>query len=102
MLVEVGIYGAYSDENGRYVIEDIPDGDYLVETDPVGYFPYSIPVNTALTSKHDVYLAPDPSECTNDGILIGVVIDAKTGQPLDGIAVFLSGQPGTITGSATG
>lgn len=85
----------FSDFNGNYVLENIPDGDYLLSVWRQSYHPYfyngvqSWPMATPIVLENgtaiviDVILEPHEMHT-----ITGIVMDYQTNLPLEGAVIF--------------
>jgi len=76
-----------TDENGAYLIEDIPVGSYKVVSKAKDYYPAftEVQIQAGETAQADFELNPCINGAT--GNLSGIVIDAVTGEPIVGAKV---------------
>ncbi len=88
-----GILGVqYTDSEGNYICDSIPDGTYEVSAFNEGYFPetYPEPVTVAIgetTAGIDFALSP----FGEPGSISGTVIDATTELPIENVYISASG-----------
>jgi hypothetical protein len=85
----------YSDINGNYVLENIPDGEYLLSVWRQSYHPYfynavpSWPMATPIVLENGTAIVIDvilePHEMYT---ITGIVMDGQTNLPLEGAVIF--------------
>ncbi len=79
-------HSAVTDENGEFVIEGIPAGDYTAKAVKRGYAPASQDVTITADTETVVTFEMEPPQV---GSLSGTVIDAETGEAVDHAVVIL-------------
>lgn len=83
---------AVTDSNGRFVLDVLPDGSYVVRADREHYAPASQPVTVSAGGVAPVELR------MNRGSELAVrILDATTGAPLDGMVMLLDEQHKFVT-----
>lgn len=83
----------YTDSDGNYFCDSIPDGSYLVSAYNEGYFPATYPDSVIVqigetTANIDIALTPHGEP----GSISGTVTNAQTGEAAENVYISASGQ----------
>ena len=87
--------GAFTNEQGEYVILNVPEGRYMLRSVMVGYKLMEVQrllVQAGTTTLQNLQLQP-----AGTGIIRGTVTDHATGEPIAAVNIFVLEPDGTIT-----
>lgn len=84
-----------TDHTGRFVLEDLPEGEFTLAVSAFGYHPAAVPaqVTSRDTALLDVVLRP--------GVRVRGVVRGPSGQPLEDAIVTLTDPLGNVVGTLT-
>lgn len=90
--IQVGSVSAASNENGDFVIEDVPPGEYSVTVNADGYQTFQGTFVFSESSAFTVRMildpaAPTPTPQPSSNTVTGLIINARNFQPLAGLQV---------------
>jgi len=89
---------AVTNARGVYEIEDLEAGGYAVTATARGYetarYPRPVTVTRGMVEGIDFRLVPGRGGRRGKGLITGVVVDARTREPIEGAIVFAKGERG--------